>query len=224
MSAFHYHHHRWQQLLLLLPRSPKKPAIELVQHSHGASLKLFHKQNHDQQHHYQRQQQKHNEHQLRYKPYSQQHIPPPAASELRQEPAHVSGSAFQRQGDDAAAAEIGGALLVLGDSRRRHAAKKRAAFRDREWEGDLQRVVRARSGCERERGQRFNHWDDGGGTWDCDTLGIEGADDCDLRVEPPRRASQESLPNPDGRIAFLGPVPFPRWRHCLHVFEKTHPE
>ncbi|KXZ48160.1 hypothetical protein GPECTOR_30g256 [Gonium pectorale] len=69
--------------------------------------------------------------------------------------------------------------MVLGDSSRRAAAKR--AGLDAERLRQL-RAVRARRG-EDPAGRRFNHWDDGAGSWDCDTIGIDGADECNLRWE-----------------------------------------
>ncbi|GIL89385.1 hypothetical protein Vretimale_18674 [Volvox reticuliferus] len=75
-------------------------------------------------------------------------------------------------------AEANGALLILGGSRPSHASRKRAGT---SMDGERPRMVQPRREQKRER--RFDYWDDGGGTWDCDTLGIEGADDGDLRWE-----------------------------------------
>ncbi|GLI69668.1 hypothetical protein VaNZ11_014346 [Volvox africanus] len=100
----------------------------------------------------------------------------------RQDQRPVTGMPMSRQWQAATstleASEANGALLVLGGSRPSHASRKRAGT----WmDGERPRVVQPRREQEPER--RFNYWDDGGGTWDCDTLGIEEADDGGLRWE-----------------------------------------
>lgn len=74
------------------------------------------------------------------------------------------GLVHQDEVVEEAAAEECGVLLVLGASRGRHRedSRKRAAA----WEGGGHggmRTVRSRD--ERMLERRFNHWDDGGGTW-----------------------------------------------------------
>ncbi|GIL47819.1 hypothetical protein Vafri_3973 [Volvox africanus] len=100
----------------------------------------------------------------------------------RQDQRPVPGMAFSRQWQAAPsnqeAAEANGALLVLGGSRPSHASRKRSGT----WmDGERPRMVQPRR--EQEGGRRFNYWDDGGGTWDCDTLGIEDPDDGGLKWE-----------------------------------------
>lgn len=68
--------------------------------------------------------------------------------------------------------------MVLGDRSKRAAAKRAGIDRQRL---EAMRSVRQRTAAEEPR--RFNHYDDGAGSWDCDTIGIEGGDDCDLRWE-----------------------------------------
>ncbi|KAG2502162.1 hypothetical protein HYH03_000649 [Edaphochlamys debaryana] len=71
-----------------------------------------------------------------------------------------------------------GALVVLGDHSKR-AAAKRAGL-----DGERLQQIRAQR-ARRNEGllERYNHWDDGGGTWDADTIGLEGADDIGMGWE-----------------------------------------
>ncbi|GLC41036.1 hypothetical protein PLESTB_000950100 [Pleodorina starrii] len=173
------------QVQALLRRGLEPPSSSRSLSQHNQQLQLRHPQG-QQQGQYQGQQQGYNQ-----APQAAS-VPRPDTSEAsllplrrRRQQRHVGAvdSVEVEAGEEAVtAAKAGGSLLVLGDSSRRHAAAKRAVSGVSGGAGDgvgWQRAVRARG----ERERRFNHWDDGGGAWDCDTLGIEGADECDLRWE-----------------------------------------